>query len=108
MATSLLLEPGYTYDTSERTRLLIKKTGIEQLPDGVYTFWIQDYYQYSTVIDILYNETVVTIENGIATIDYPDVEPTTSNSLGNNVKLAFCLGLAPIVYLKKKRSKRKY
>jgi len=53
--------------------LAINETGLTILPDGIYTLWVFCY----GVADVIYNKTILKMENGVADITFGEVPSLT-------------------------------
>ncbi|MHA1555617.1 MAG: hypothetical protein ACTSPM_01660 [Candidatus Heimdallarchaeota archaeon] len=93
------VEPGITHRLAGYY-LAINETGLTILPDGIYTIWVFCF----GVPDVTSNETILVMENGVASITYGDMP---SDTIGFQFPSLVLLGSAIISAMIVIRKRRK-
>lgn len=81
--------------------------GITSLLDGIYTIWIDDDRVQNTNPIIVYNKTILTIDNGLIIIDYGTTQVTLD--IGNQKTgyfLTFVILISVQLVIMKKKEKK--
>ncbi len=92
------VEPGITFEVV-RYMLAINETGLTILPDGIYTIWIFCY----GVLDVTFNETIMTMDNGAANVTFGDIPSVT---IGFQFPIVVLLGsiiISTLIVVRKRR-----
>ncbi len=98
MLGTIEIDPGITYQKTGYY-IAINETGLTILPDGIYTVWIHLYH----VPSVIYNETIVRIEEGIADIKYGSLPSVTAGFQFPSLILLGSFIISTLIVIRKRK-----
>ncbi len=92
------VDPGITHKKSGYY-IAINETELEILPDGIYTVWMFVF----RVPTVVYNETILRIENGIVDIDYGSLPSVAVGYQKSFIMFFGCVVISTLIIIRKSK-----